>query len=505
MERPSFRHPDGLPFNAAYIDLVTRTNVNVECAESLENAGHSFTTNGDVLVLAGHKPQSKYPEGRRGLRILNMTSAVLQDAGSQLQYGHWLATATQLPNGMITVMGDSPSPVGPDELGPTNLGAVVRNAFYEVWDPSNATKPTLVIQMSPAFMKHTKSVLYPFVFVLPTGDMFVWSNTYGEIIAPLTGRTVAVLPNWSALAPRMMTQYPFSGSAVMLPLTPENNYMPEVIIFGGQWSFGGINTSAVNLSMRLRVNATADGGVSTGDGWQMEEMPSPRVSHSSVLLPNGKVILIGGAKAGLLGDAAAGGVAMLNDPNFWPVLYSPSAPEGVRYETLARSQIARLLHSTAGLTTNGTIFVAGSDRSARFWSTANYSECPTSFTEYRVEIFSPPFVLGADYATVHPTILDAPAELRFGATASINFSILDARANVTSAVLVAPSSDTHTFNMHQRLVGLAILSTTTDGESGVRSITVRGPPNANIAPPGMYMLFLLNGDVYGPAKWIKVL
>ena len=151
-------------------------------------------------------------------------------------------------------------------------------------------------------------------------------------------------------------------------------------IFGGQWGTGGINTPAVNLSMRLRIDAVATGGYSTGDGWQMETMPSPRVSHSSVLLPNGKVLLMGGAKAGLLGDAAAGGVAMLNDPNFWPVLYSPSAPEGARYATLARSQIARLLHSTAGLTTNGTIFVAGCDRSGRFWSTANYSACPTSFT-----------------------------------------------------------------------------------------------------------------------------
>ena len=132
--------------------------------------------------------------------------------------------------------------------------------------------------------------------------------------------------------------------------------------------------------MRLRIDAVATGGYSTGDGWQMETMPSPRVSHSSVLLPNGKVLLMGGAKAGLLGDAAAGGVAMLNDPNFWPVLYSPSSPEGARYATLARSQIARLLHSTAGLTTNGTVFVTGCDRSGRFWSTANYSACPTGFT-----------------------------------------------------------------------------------------------------------------------------
>ena len=45
-------------------------------------------------------------------------------------------------------------------------------------------------------------------------------------------------------------------------------------------------------------------------------------------------------------------------------------------------------------------------------------------------------MLGADYAVVHPAILDAPAELHYGAAASIRYSLLDAHANVTSVVLV---------------------------------------------------------------------
>lgn len=59
--------------------------------------------------------------------------------------------------------------------------------------------------------------------------MFVWSNTYGEIIAPLTGRTLAVLPNWQSLSRNMFTAYPFGGSAVMLGLTPQNNYTAEIV------------------------------------------------------------------------------------------------------------------------------------------------------------------------------------------------------------------------------------------------------------------------------------
>ena len=42
------------------------------------------------------------------------------------------------------------------------------------------------------------------------------------------------------------------------------------------------------------------------------------------------------------------------------------------------------------------------------------------------------------------------------------------------------------------------------GVDGDRSVTVRGPPNANVAPPGPYMIFLLSGRTWGPAQWINV-
>jgi hypothetical protein len=52
-------------------------------------------------------------------------------------------------------------------------------------------------------------------------------------------------------------------------------------------------------------------------------------------------------------------------------------------------------------------------------------------------------------------------------------------------VLVRPGAATHAFDMEQRLVGLSYVAA-----SGV--LTVTAPPNGNIAPPGYYMLFVLN-------------
>ena len=52
-------------------------------------------------------------------------------------------------------------------------------------------------------------------------------------------------------------------------------------------------------------------------------------------------------------------------------------------------------------------------------------------------------------------------------------------------VLVRPGVPTHAFDMDQRLVGL-----TYSAARGVLNVTA--PPNGNIAPPGYYMLFVLN-------------
>ena len=58
---------------------------------------------GTVAILAGHKPQSSYVEGRRAIQVLNLQNRTLDSVGS-LQFGHWLATATRLPNGMVSCM-----------------------------------------------------------------------------------------------------------------------------------------------------------------------------------------------------------------------------------------------------------------------------------------------------------------------------------------------------------------------------------------------------------------
>src|SRR5206468_11887273 len=71
-------------------------------------------------------------------------------------------------------------------------------------------------------------------------------------------------------------------------------------------------------------------------------------------------------------------------------------------------------------------------------------------------------------------------------------------ADIASAVLIRPGSATHSFDFDQRLLNL----TFTTG-SGVLNVT--SPLNSNVAPPGDYMLFLVNRKgVPSVAAWVQM-
>lgn len=59
----------------------------------------------------------------QGVRILDLEDKALLDVGS-LQFGHWLATVTRLPNGKVIVMSDSPTPVGPGGGAPVQVSTI---------------------------------------------------------------------------------------------------------------------------------------------------------------------------------------------------------------------------------------------------------------------------------------------------------------------------------------------------------------------------------------------
>jgi len=121
--------------------------------------------------------------------------------------------------------------------------------------------------------------------------------------------------------------------------------------------------------------------------------------------------------------------------------------------------------------------------------------------EKHMEIYSPAYLFTTDgngnvIPAPRPVITDVPAEIGYGSAFTIQ---TPNDADTGSVVLVRPGSTTHAFDMEQRLIGLSF-SVSTPG-----TLTATAPPNGFIAPPGYYMLFILDqAGVPSVAKFVHL-
>jgi hypothetical protein len=201
----------------------------------------------------------------------------------------------------------------------------------------------------------------------------------------------------------------------------------------------------------------------------------PRLHLNSVLLPDRTVFVSGGS---LHQEDAP--LARLQGE-----IYNPASDT---WTPTAAAAVPRLYHSTAVLMPDGTVVTAGSNPDGG--SHVQWDDDPNE--EMRLEVFSPPYL----FKGPRPTISAAPAQCTYGQ--NIQISSPEA-ANIRWANLLRNCVTTHSFDSSQRLVDLEI----TSRAGGVVSATV--PVNHNIAPPGWYMLFLVDSNgIPSVANWVRL-
>ena len=156
-----------------------------------------------------------------------------------------------------------------------------------------------------------------------------------------------------------------------------------------------------------------------------------------------------------------------------------------QWTTLASMHVPRLYHAAAVLLPSGEVMTSGTDKL--------YNIEPFNQPEQRLEVFKPPYLFKGS----RPVIETVPVTVSYGQSFTVETP--DA-LNIASVCFIAPSAATHSFNMHQRYIGLKFSAGQFNNQ-----LTLEAPPNANIAPPGYYMLFLLNGNgVPSEAKFIAL-
>ena len=347
-----------------------------------------------------------------------------------MAHGRWYPTVTNLSDGRVMTFS------GQDETGSTDKAV-------EIYTPGTGWSSQFVASWTPP--------LYPRMHLLPNGKVFYSGSTTTSRLFDPSAHT------WTTVATTIYSGNRTYGTSVLLPLTPANNYDPQVIIMGG----GSPSTATTEV---------IDLGAATPTWSAGPSMSQPRIEMNAVMLPTGTILAVGGS----LNDEDVSTASLNAD------LYDPVSDS---FSSAGANAYARLYHSVALLLPDATVWFAGGNPSRGSY-------------EPHMEIYKPAYLFNSNGTlATRPTITSVPSTISWNG--SFTVSTPDA-ANISSAVLVRPGAPTHAFDMEQRLVGMSFTI-------GNGTLTVTAPPNGNIAPPGYYMLFLVNtSGVPSVAKFVKL-
>jgi hypothetical protein len=291
--------------------------------------------------------------------------------------------------------------------------------------------------------------IYPHLYVLPDGRVFA-ASAHQE---PMASRVLNLsTQTWTVVDSNVRD----GGSSTM--------YLPGKIIKSG---------TAWNPDYPVK-NSSAETWVidmtQTSPAWrQVAPMAFPRTQHQLTVLPDGTVLATGGSRNTDVTDQASAVLAA----ELWD-------PATETWHTLSSGAVPRLYHSSAILLPDGRVEIAGGGHPGGF-----------GIPEFRSEIFSPPYL----FKGARPTITSAPSQANYGQSF---FVATPNGGTITKVALIPQPTVTHAFNSNAGYVPLSF-SQTTGG------LTVTAPPDGNIAPPGMYMMFLINANgVPSVAPWVHV-
>ena len=172
----------------------------------------------------------------------------------------------------------------------------------------------------------------------------------------------------------------------------------------------------------------------------------------------------------MTGGTSGPGFNNPDTPVFAAEMWDPATEN---WATMASQQFPRLYHSGAVLLPDGRVLTVGGN------------------DVLQTEVYEPPYL----FKGARPTINSAPASVNYGQT----FFVETPNATgITQVTWIRLSSVTHSFNMDQRINRLSFSQV-------AGGLNVVAPSNANLAPPGHYMLFILNGNgVPSVAKIIQI-
>ncbi|MGZ4729839.1 MAG: galactose oxidase-like domain-containing protein [Acidimicrobiales bacterium] len=317
-------------------------------------------------------------------------------------------------------------------------GRVLVTSGYNQNDTDLVTTPEVYDVPSNSWSTLTAATqaqpVYPFQYQLPDGRV-LWAG--GSEVPTATKVLNVATQTWTTVDSRVI-----DGSSIV-------NYAPNRFMKAGSAADSGNSGPSSRTAFTLDMSQPNPTWQPTGS------MAFARSFANLTSLPDGNVLVTGG-------DTEKSG---FNDAN--GVLQAEQwNPATGAWTTMAKMTEARLYHSVAVLLPDGRVFVAGGGGD------------PGVPDHKTAQIYSPPYL----FKGARPTISSAPGTVQYGAN---TFVATPDGSSIASVSLIRTGSVTHSFDQNSRAISLPFTQT-------AGGLNVQMPADGNTAPPGYYMLSIVN-------------
>jgi hypothetical protein len=411
--------------------------------------GDAFLPDGRMLSAGGTQDYNPF-RGRADAIIFDPNTRQWERAAT-MAHARWYPSLITLGDGRILAAS------GLDAAG----GEGSKNSM-ELYSAANDRWTTL------HFAGATRLPLYAHLFGLQDGRIFYSGGRMDDPMDAPPG-VFDITQNPVPFAPIGDLQAPFrrnQSASVILPPAQDQ----KVMVSGGGPPSREDTTYATDLVSIVDLDGAHPAFT------QAMPMCLGRMHLNLILLPDRTVFTSGGS---LKQESAP--LARLQAELFDPATGT--------WRLMATASVTRLYHSTALLLPDGRVVAAGGNPEG---GGSVKWEPPDPNEEMRLELFSPPYLSRGP----RPTINAAPDQWRYGETVTIG---TPQAGGIKWVSLIRNCVTTHSFDGGQRLVDAPIVQ---QGGGNLRASLTN---NRNLAPPGWYMLFLVNQDgVPSIAKWVRV-
>lgn len=434
-------------------------------------SGHCFLPDGRLLVVGGQSTFN-FPHVILGT-ILGILPLALKITGREaadhdihtfnpdesdpdrqwtrhlpgMSKARWYPTCVTLPDGNALIVS------GTWSHGYHALVGGFMNKDYQIFDSTTNELS------SPKPFGFDKIKMYPYLHVLPGNTLFVHSEKTTKFWDIAQKQ---FLPEEFTTTIGGTKTYPGMGTCVMLPLKHDAQTAKILLIGGSMSMHPGKNDDATSIPEMLTVDLN---NLSNSSGWQSKDPHLKRFLCDSVILPDGKILVTNGAEKG---TADSNQIAVTKIELF--------DPENETWQVIGELEKPRLYHGTAILLSDGRVLVAGS--TGHNFTPAIFN--PREHFEHEIETIDPPYMSSTD----RPQIIGYSDTMQY----DTSYEIQTDSSNISKVSLIRMSSTTHNNNMDQRCLFLQIV------EISGTTIKIQSPKDGSWAPPGYYLMFLIDED-----------